>query len=566
MRRRRFPGLRCRLLLLILALASPAAASGQGYFPPDAYLEPMLRYLVEDGATVGIVLALRDSDSSSRILLYGSGGEGARALGAESVFEIGSITKTFTGVLLADMVARGEVSLRDPASRYLPAHVRMPSWGERGITLLDLATHRSGLPQMPDNGDSSSPGDRSAGYGVEDLYEFLSGHELRRAPGEEAEYSNVGFGLLGHLLERASGQSYEDLVKERILEPLGMHMTGVTPSGELAAWHTKGHTRSGGEAPRFNALTLVGAGGLRSTPADMLRYLEANIGTPTSDIEHAMRAAQEMRSPFGEGGIGLGWQSVDHDGRTLITHGGSTAGYGARIAFDPERGLGVVRLANTTDFRDDFELDLLREGAGPSIPEVHVERRVLRDYVGAYEFSDVRMLVRLEEEGNLTLQTPPNVRFPMYSASDSAFFLKRKPLQIFFTRDDDGAVTGLEVSMQGRRFEVPKVSDETPDPAVAAGNAAAIGPPPGGVAPYTGRYTIRIGERDLPVRIYTEDGTLMVEQGASSRLIRVGEHEFAVEIDPDIRLKFGIRNGRAETITLHRGGRATEGTRTGDDR
>lgn len=209
----------------LLLGALPGAPVTAQHFPPDEDVVPMLRYLVEDGATVGIVLALRDSDGSTRILTYGSGGEGARALGAESVFEIGSITKTFTGVLLADMVMRGEVSLRDPVSRYLPAHVRMPSWRGHEITLLDLATHRSGLPRMPDNGDPCNPGDGFAGYGVEDLYEFLSDHQLRHAPGEEAEYSNVGFGLLGHLLERASGQSYEDMVAERILKPLGMHMT-----------------------------------------------------------------------------------------------------------------------------------------------------------------------------------------------------------------------------------------------------------------------------------------------------------------------------------------------------
>jgi CubicO group peptidase (beta-lactamase class C family) len=156
--------------------------------------------------------------------------------------------KTFTAALLADMVTKGEVALEDPISRFLSEGVTMPSHGGREITLLDLATHRSGLPKNPDNHTPADQQNPDADYTIETMYEFLSSYELRREPGSQFEYSNLGFQLLGHALAQAAGMSYTELHRERILIPFGMTTAGFTLDGERAEWAAQGH-RSGSVVP-----------------------------------------------------------------------------------------------------------------------------------------------------------------------------------------------------------------------------------------------------------------------------------------------------------------------------
>jgi len=137
-------------------------------------------------------------------------------LNGDTIFEIGSISKVFTSLLLADMVNRKEVALDDPAAKYLPEHVRMPERSGKAITLLDLSTHRSGLPRVPGNLNPKDPTNPYADYSVDDLYQFLSGYTLPRDPGSEVEYSNLGGGLLGHILAHRAGTDYESLIRSRI--------------------------------------------------------------------------------------------------------------------------------------------------------------------------------------------------------------------------------------------------------------------------------------------------------------------------------------------------------------
>lgn len=435
---------RAVVFLLTILLLTPVAARGQ-HFPANADLELMLRYLVQDKATPAIVVGILEADGSTRVLSQGNAGAGARPLGPKSVFEIGSINKTFTGTLLADMVQKSEVALADPISKYLPASVTAPSRNGREITLLDLATHRSGLPRLPDN---HTPADRAnpyADYTTEMLYAFLSKHQLTRDPGAEGVYSNLGMGLLGHLLARAAKTSYVDLVQKRILDPLGMKMTSYALDGEVATWMTKGHGKGEMVPFWFATEAIHGAGGLRSNVEDMLKYLKANVGPAKTDLERAMREAHKVRAPVqGDLSIGLGWQVQQYQGRTLIQHGGGTGGFTAFVGFDPDKRVGVVMLTNTGQFPDDPAQDFLRRGPPLAIPEVKVAKEVLETYVGDYEVAPGRIMsVKLEPEGWLTIRVPNNVRFRMYAQSDTAFFVKRAPWR--FTFNKDAAGTGIEL-------------------------------------------------------------------------------------------------------------------------
>ena len=438
-------------VLLLNPITPLAQQKAARHFPGDADLQLMLRYLVEDKATPAIVIGILEADGSTRVLTHGDAGPGAKPLGPKSVFEIGSINKTFTGTLLADMVAKGEVALSDPIAKYLPAGVKAPSRSGREITLLDLATHRSGLPRLPDN---HTPADRAnpyADYTVEKLYAFLSKHELRRDPGAEGEYSNLGMGLLGHLLGRAAKTSYEDLVRERILQPLGMTMTGYGVDGQIGAWMTKGHAK-GQVVPFWFATDAIhGAGGLRSNVEDMLKYLKANVGPPKTPLERAMREAHKVRAPGqGELSIGLGWQVQQVEGRRIVQHGGGTGGFSTFIGFDADKGVGVVQLTNAQPFPDDVAQDFLRRGPPLAIPEVTVAKNALEAYAGEYEMAPGRtMTVKLEPEGWLTLTAPPNVRFRMYPQSDTAFFVKRTPWKFSFVKDASGNVVEMVADLNG---------------------------------------------------------------------------------------------------------------------
>lgn len=554
--------------LLAAALALPAAATAQErFFPATEDVEIMLRYLVEDGETPGIVLGFIEADGSTRVIHYGTAGPDTRPLGPKSVFEIGSITKTFTAALLADRVARGEIALDDPVQKYLPAGVTMPKWQDREITLMDLSTHHSGLPRLPDNFTPSDPTNPYADYTVEHLYAFLSGHELRREPGSQYEYSNLAVGLLGHILELHSGMKYEDLVRERLLEPLGMDQTGMGLEGELGAWMTKGHNANGEVVPYWDVIALAGAGGLRSNVEDMLTYLAAQIGPPESDIERAMQMTHEPRVQLGSGGGGLGWGIGRVGERRLLTHGGGTAGYNTSVGFDPDRRVGFVLLTNTGSFGDDIASDFLRRGPPLDLGDVAVPESVLQSYAGQYEVAPGQgMSVRLEEEGWLTLQAPGNVRFRLYAENDSSFYTRRTPWRFTFRRYGD-RVTGLVADLEGTARNATRVGDETPEPRVVAGNVVAevldLPLTAEEMARYEGTYALALGERTLNVRVFVADGQLRVQpegQGIS-RLMYQGDDAFIVAADRGIRIVFTLVNGRAETLTLHQSGQTVSGPR-----
>ncbi len=247
------------------------------------------------GKHAGIVVGiLRGGDQW--VAGYGSFDAGQQPPDEDAIFEIGSVTKVFTTLVLAEMVLRGEVALDDPAQEYLPCTLQMPKWRGQEITLLHLATHTSSLPRLPRNlwktmKDLANP---YANYQVSDMYEFLSGYKLKRPIGSGVEYSNLGMGLLGHILGLAAGKSYEELVSERILRPLGMNHTSITLSPDQQGRLAPGHTSRGKVTANWDLPTLAGAGALRSTAGDVLRFVAASMNRATGPLAEAARLCQRL--------------------------------------------------------------------------------------------------------------------------------------------------------------------------------------------------------------------------------------------------------------------------------
>jgi CubicO group peptidase (beta-lactamase class C family) len=215
----------------------------------------------------------------------------------QTVFEIGSITKLFTVNLLTELMLAGRVRLMDPVGKFLPPSVQVPTYHGHEITLFHLATHTSSLPRLPNNlwptvKDQQNP---YANYTVDDLYRFLNGYRLRRMVGSKIAYSNLGMGLLGHILALVDGRPYEQAVVERLCRPLGMADTTTTLSPDQRQRLAHGHDESGKPVSGWDLPTLPGAGAFHSTAGDMLRYLEANLGAAPDAIKPALMKCQIRR-------------------------------------------------------------------------------------------------------------------------------------------------------------------------------------------------------------------------------------------------------------------------------
>src|SRR5262245_28637790 len=235
--------MRVVFVCITLALAVQVAAQTPSPVPSN---DEIRRVLVERIDThhqsVGIVVGVVEP-SGRRLITYGQRAKGdTRPLDGDTIFEIGSITKVFTSLLLADAVGRGDVALTDPIAKYLPATVKAPERNGRSITLVDLSTHTSGLPRLPTNFAPKDISNPYADYSVQQMYDFLSTYQLTRDIGSTWEYSNLGGGLLGHVLARRAGMDYEALVRARITGPLGMTHTSITLSPEMKARLAPGHT------------------------------------------------------------------------------------------------------------------------------------------------------------------------------------------------------------------------------------------------------------------------------------------------------------------------------------
>jgi serine-type D-Ala-D-Ala carboxypeptidase/endopeptidase len=285
--------------------------------------------------------------------------DNGRAPDASTIFEIGSITKVFTAITLQTIVAGGLLKLEDRADKYLPNGLRLPEREGRAITLLDLATHSSGLQRLPDNLKISE--NPYAKYGSSELYECLRRAKLRRKPGEDYEYSNLGFGLLGHLLELRAGKPYAAVVRERLLLPLGMTNTVVTLSADHRARLAHGHGHKGAPTGNWDFDALAGAGAFRSSAADMMRFLSANLRPERSPLADALTAAQKTHFRGKSVRIGLGWHNLDtKDGLKVVWHNGGTGGYVSFLGFAPKEQVGVVVLSNYGDaLANDSSLDKL---------------------------------------------------------------------------------------------------------------------------------------------------------------------------------------------------------------
>jgi len=451
-------GLIC--LLSSFSIAQSSTGHAEQSLPSDVeiqrLLEDRVRTLAGDAGGVGIVVGVI-GPQGRRVVAYGHRGRGdARPLDGSTVFEIGSVTKVFTALLLAEMVQKGEVELNAPVTKYLPADVRVPQHNGHSITMADLATHTSGLPFMPDivplyNDPVAAKQARAQ------LYDFLAHYELKRDPGADWDYSNLGYWLLGEALASRSGMSYEELVQKRVLDPLRLTHTRFELPAAMKPQLAPGHNAMLGPAPPLAAYSIYSAmpcaGGLLSTADDLLTFLSAVMGYERSALASAMSVMLQTRRPVEDGEEqALGWTLVGKGDAQLVMHDGFTWGYASAMAWDPRRRMGVVVLSNQLSGVSDIARHVLQ----PSFPlehpvvakheEINVGDDVLRRYAGEYEAPDVGVFQVAREGDFLTIQAPVSWGIPKFrlrAESQRDFFVVELPIRVTFEMDEKGAVNGM---------------------------------------------------------------------------------------------------------------------------
>ena len=420
-----------------------------------AEIRSIMANRVESGRAAGIVAGVIDEKGRQVIASGKVSLDGTKAPDGDTVYEIGSVTKVFTSLILADMIEKGEVKPDDPVSKFLPATVRVPSRNGRQITLMDLSMQVSGLPRLPDNLKPADPANPYADYDAAKLYNFLSRCTLTRDPGEKYEYSNLAVGLLGHALALEAGMSYEELLQRRIFEPLGMSSTSITLSEAQKKRLAPGYSAQLKPVKNWDFGVLAGCGAVRSTVNDMLKFLAANLELTDTPLKFAMRRMRAATKAIGaeDMEIGMAWHVLTKFDTRIWWHNGGTYGYRSFVGFNPAKNEGVVVLCNAFVDNDDLGRHILqsRYPVATFHKEVPVDAAVLEKYVGEYEMTPAFKITVTREGSRLFVQATGQPRLEIFAQSESEFFLKVVDARITFLKD------GLILHQNGKDQTAKKV-------------------------------------------------------------------------------------------------------------
>lgn len=420
--------------------------------------EELCKQRVELEETPGIAVAIYENGKTTYLTFGLANIETKEAVTSKTLFEIGSITKTFTCTALANAVVKNEMSLGDNAQNYLPANVILPQKNGKQITLLHLASAHSGLPRMPGNFSPADPRNPYVDYTEKELFNYLSNVELNADPGAQYEYSNLGMGLLGYIIAKKRGVPYSKVIKETILLPLDMKQTFI--SGErieklLAAGYTDKSKMSAWTWSDQSVLT--GAGGIVSNVEDMIKYLVAQFNTSDPVLKKTFELARQERAAAGNltYQIGLGWHLADHK---YVWHNGGTGGFRSFTGFDPEGKRAIVVLTNSTNGADDLGFHWLNNvyPLKSLQKSITLDAGKLKEYEGVYEITPQFKITVTAEGTSLKAQATGQPQFSLYAEAVDKFFLKVVPAKIEFSRDENGKVNKLTLLQNGAVIEGKK--------------------------------------------------------------------------------------------------------------
>ncbi|WP_084528818.1 serine hydrolase [Pedobacter caeni] len=345
---------------VITSKSVPAATSNKLSTVLDKQVDSIARRYIQKSNTVGLSIGVL-KDGQMKTYGYGETSKGSSKLpDANTIFEIGSITKTFTATILAHYINEGKISLIDPIIKYLPDSLSANSELHK-ITILNLSNHTSGLPTIPGNfANKMNPANPYIHYDERLLFAGLRTCKLTTAPGTVYAYSNLATGLLGVILERISGKTYEQLVKKLITVPLHMHNTSQRLTPQQNKQFVKVYDADGDEIQPWDFNALAGCGSLRSTVNDLLLYAKANIKSDYVPLSNSFTLTHKVtysKDPV----VCLGWHLFQEDGASYYWHNGGTGGSRSYLILNTEKKIAVVVLSNSNVGVDDIGISILRK-------------------------------------------------------------------------------------------------------------------------------------------------------------------------------------------------------------
>ncbi len=536
------------VLLITLTNSQQVDAKNALQSSIDPLVQPYLDSETVMGLTIGVL-----HKGKAKVMGYGHVSEkNPKKPDGNTVYEIGSVSKVFTGLLLADAITQGHVQLDQPAGELLSQGAKMPT--QRPITLQDLATHVSGLPRLPGNMKMANPDNPYADYTPQQMYAFLNGYRLPRAPGEKSEYSNFGMGLLGHLLALQAEKPYEKLLLDRITKPLGMSSTSITLSKKQQSRLAPPHTADGKLSTNWDLPTLAGAGAIRSTARDMLLLAKSHLSPPKNELGKAIKLAWQVhQKPLAQGdfAMGLAWH-VAQDGSTRW-HNGQTGGYHAMILISRELDAAVVLLTNTATVEvDQLAQEILQSLVGTKVEPrsfekaVKVAPEVMQRYVGKYQLTPKLIFTVTTKGDQLFVQLTGQPALRVYASTETEWFLKVVKASVTFKVDAKGKCESLELFQGGIRQTAKKIDPRNLEEPLSIA--------PEVMQRYVGKYQLTSKHT---FTVTTKDNQLMVQltgQGAMQVHPRTETEWFYKGADMSITFQVDAK-GKCKSLELNRKGK-----------
>lgn len=418
---------------------------------------------------LGASLSVVDEDGLASLAHGVRGLQDPRPVDARTVFGIASLTKVFTGLLLADAILRGELSLDDPVRSHLPPGVSLPAFDGREIAIIDIATHTSGLPQeIAHYTDAAAT--RSADP-MAPLFAFLANYSLTRPIGERWSYSNIGYALLGAALEHRTGERFGELVRRRITVPLGMGSTTVTLAAPRNANRASPHVDLASAAPEWNKPWSLAAGGLQSSAQDLGLFLEAAMGVRRTPLRAAFAAMlmTTRPAPFLGGDQALGWGIDRSNGDPRVFFGGRAPGFTSAMMFDPRARRGVAALGNSSLMIESLAREILRAGStqpepGSAVitPDPALDRLTGR-YSLAEPHRDAHLAVGevfeiVRTEAGIAVQMPRYPRVALKAVDANRFEIEGFPVTYQFDAGS-GPAAGFAVTINAQAVRAERITE-----------------------------------------------------------------------------------------------------------
>lgn len=492
--------------------AALALASGQASALTDAELKSITgQRLLGDRTGACFAVAVIDKTVSRAYVCADP--KDLKRISPDTAFEVGSVTKTMTAALLADLVLQGKASLEDPIANYFPEGTVVPSFEGKPILIKHLVTHTSGLPVVPDFGSALNMENPYAKIDEASLMKTLSSTKLTRAPGSQLEYSNYAMMLLSSIVARRAGSDFETLLRDRLFSPTGMSNSYVNQKPD-AIKAAQGHTPNTKTTPAWTFQTnTAGVGGVRATLDDMVNYLQAQLGKTESAISPALKLTQQEIKTEANNKIAMNWMLAPLDAHKVHVHEGGTGGFSAFAAFDLETKRGVVILSDTAltsvgglsslgnhllDSR--MPLGKARKAQKPDV-------ELLKAIVGNYDLMPGMKMALTEKDGTLFTQATGQAKYEMGYDSAGEFYPLDFDATIRVQKKSDGGYALLFLQ-GGGAFPLKKI-----DPAGAT-KTAAEKPSAEQLQAYVGIYELAPG---FELKVFIENNSLKAQasgQGA----------------------------------------------------